>query len=126
MIVNEAISILILDDDLALLDYYVTLVQDSFSESIIYKASGFSEATSILSKNKIDVALLDLHLGNGESGEVIAFELQKKYPNVQILFITGYATEKIKEIPNSIILKKPLLGKELVYFVQDAINEFSI
>lgn len=52
-------------------------------------AHSAKEAKAVLKSNDIDVAVIDIHLGNGPSGIQVAKAAEKTHPGVGIVFLTN-------------------------------------
>lgn len=78
------------------------LEDDAWTRSVLetaLAANGFDvvasvgtprEAMNIASSNSIDVALLDLDLGEGPTGVDVAIAIGRRYPNTAIILLTSY------------------------------------
>ncbi len=79
------------------------------SEHNIFTASQMDEANRILETEKIDIAFLDIVLENG-NGINYAINIQSRYPNIQVVFVTGYVmySEHIFDAQPSGFLIKPV------------------
>ncbi|MGD1821423.1 MAG: sigma-54-dependent transcriptional regulator [Pleomorphochaeta sp.] len=81
--------ILLIDDNQQLFE----VLQDNFSfvGHYLFYANNRKNALNMLSKETINLILLDVRLGE-ENGVEILPELKKMYENIPIIMITGYAT----------------------------------
>jgi hypothetical protein len=73
---------------------------------------------------KIDLVLTDLVMA-GRSGHELAHELAERYPNVRVLFMSGYtedsATRRDILLKGSSFLQKPFSVVDLANAVHDAL-----
>lgn len=85
MVVGQR-SALVVEDDRLLASLISGLLSDhGFTCHVAHDVSG---AKKILRTAEIDVALLDIHLGEGPSGVQLASALEKTQPGVGIVFLT--------------------------------------
>ena len=57
---------------------------------VVFEAASASEALDHSTRISIDVAVLDLHLGQGPTGLDVAREFRRKTPSVGIVFLTSF------------------------------------
>jgi len=85
-------NVLIIEDDLL----FATRLEAILSETT-YQFAGHcydaNEAKSWLSKNKCDVALIDIHLGTGPNGIDISKEFKEM--DIPVVFITAFPSDEI-------------------------------
>jgi DNA-binding NtrC family response regulator len=95
-----------------------------------YSVAQISDANHILNKieSEPQVILLDLKL-NGFSGLDIIPQLKEKYPNIQIVIVTGYreemmgAIDKALELDAYACLYKPFAIDQLLKILSDIYNQ---
>ena len=76
----------------------------------VFEAENISSALSIVRKEEIDIALIDIQLGNGENGIELLRQLKNVNEEIQVIMITGYgsidtAVASIKRGASNYILK---------------------
>ncbi len=81
------LKILVLDDNQGVRDELSEFLTEKGFE--IYQASLPSEATVILEKNEIDIAILDVKLPE-KDGITYLKEVKEKYPFLEVIMITGH------------------------------------
>lgn len=79
-------SILVADDDKAMLDVYTRLF--SGTDYLIYKVSGFAEAARLINSNNYDLLITDLMLGDGLGTDLIKL-FEKKQAGAKSLLVSG-------------------------------------
>ena len=113
-------KIICVDDERLLMEDTVAMCQKLDQ---VEAAIGFTrpeDALHYLEGNRADVALLDIDMP-GMSGLELAKQLREKWPETQIIFLTGfpqYALEAYEVHPSSYLLKpvkKDKLAAELAY-----------
>lgn len=79
-------------------DNFLLLAISEMLKSNGFEASSFSDAVTALkwaSTNPLDVAILDLHLGEGPTGLDLAWELRKMHPRSGLVFLTSFSDPKL-------------------------------
>ena len=125
---TESRHVLLVDDDRHLLesmgswlaseqDYQVSLAQTS------------AEALDLMNEREIDLALIDMRLGNEDGLQLLA-ETRKHHPGITPLLMTGYATidtgiEAIRAGAFD-LLTKPLIDDEILLAFDRAINQHQV
>ena len=75
---------------------------------------------------RIDLLLSDVVLPGGMNGPAIAMEASERYPNLKVLFMSGYAGEAASRDaqlgPESVVLSKPFQRKELAKALRGALD----
>jgi CheY-like chemotaxis protein len=72
-------------------------------------------------ETNIDLAILDFAMP-GMNGVEVARQMNSRFPNLPVLFITGYVDQSVlAEIDEARIVKKPFVGEELATKVNAAI-----
>ena len=116
-------KILVVDDELLLRDVmYDYLIRKGYD---VYLASDGFKALEIAKKNKFDLALIDIKMPK-MSGLELTKKLKEKYPNRNIIIMTGYpslntAVTAIKNGANEYIVK-PFRLEELNKIIKMNIN----
>ncbi|OQX52363.1 MAG: hypothetical protein B5M53_08770 [Candidatus Cloacimonas sp. 4484_209] len=86
---KDNISILIVDDD--------KYIRDMFSQIIklrgytAYTAENGKKALEILSKNRVNIVLADMKMPEMDGMQLLK-EVKKKYPELDVIVITGYGS----------------------------------
>ncbi len=121
----EKKNILIVEDHaLTRFALSASLKDEDFIENI-FEAKEAYEAYTILSKNKIDVILMDLGLP-GVDGISATIEIKKKYPDIKVIIITSHNEErevqKCMQAGISAYCSKDIKPDKLIRLIQDVIN----
>lgn len=104
-------QILVLEDNAVIALDTEMLLQDLGAENIIV-ASDVSEGLAALDSNRIDLAFLDINLGN-ETSEPVAQALSEK--GIPFAFVTGYdeTVTFTDRFPQARIVEKPFDASDL-------------
>ena len=105
--------ILLVDDDSAVREVTASILEDV--GYVVLKVGSGGAALDLLDQNtKIDLVLLDFAMP-GMSGAEVASHVQRKFPAVPILFLTGYADQSaLGDIGEQSIIRKPFIDDELI------------
>lgn len=126
--VGNVLKILICEDEKDWADYmegliHTRLEKDS-SVTICHSGKEIYETTE--KADEFDVALMDICLKDA-NGIAVAKDLQKKYPDVKIIFISGYVNEYLEGLFLKVrpygILRKPLDEEICVKMLEKAWND---
>ncbi|MCF8549292.1 MAG: response regulator [Pontimonas sp.] len=79
-------SVLVLDDDRLLASLIGTILSERGFTCFV--AHTVSQARAIMKNEELDVALLDVHLGDGPSGIQLAKAIESSQPGVGIVFLS--------------------------------------
>lgn len=121
---NSTKHLLLVDDDQHLLQSMgAWLVEQGFQVSL---ASNTDEANDVFNSANIDLAFIDLRLGE-EDGMDLVRETKKHHPQVVTLLMTGYATvntgiEAVKAGAFD-LMTKPLIDDEILIAIDRALSQ---
>lgn len=111
---NAPATILLVDDDEHLRDLVTSALQVHGHD--VMAVAGGSGALDVLAEKMPDVAVIDYAMP-GMTGAVLAAEIGKRWPDLPILFATGFSdTNEIERAVgrDALILKKPFRINELL------------
>jgi len=89
---NETMSILVVDDNLAMADTLVDILDAK--GFVVHSAAGGVGALEILQKQPIDILLTDVKMPEMNGLELYR-ETRKLYPNLITIFMTAYAADDL-------------------------------
>jgi DNA-binding NtrC family response regulator len=93
------------------------------------EATGYAEALDAVSKNRYDLLLVDIRLGNDDGFDLLA-HCKEHYPGLSVILITGYGTVEtaIEAIRAGAfdLLTKPLLDEELEIAIERALKQRTV
>src|ERR1700712_4965027 len=120
---NEAVSVLLVDDDTSIQGIVEeTLTDNGFQPTI---ASSGEEAIGLLAGNKYRAIIIDISLGRDRvKGWSIARRARAVNPTMPVVYITGGNSDDwaVGGVPNSILLTKPFAPAQLVTAVSQLLN----
>jgi CheY-like chemotaxis protein len=112
--------ILLVDDDSAVREVTASMLRE-LGYVILDAGSGGAALDHLDGKASIDLVILDFAMP-GMNGMEIARQVNSKFPNLPVLFITGYADKSaLAEVGDDRIIKKPFVGEELAKKVHAAL-----
>lgn len=111
-------SILVVDDDEAMLDVYTRLF--SGTDYLITKVSGFAEAARLINSNNYDLLITDLMLGDGLGTELIKI-FEKKQAGAKSLLVSGSIGMLAPEQTLDVYFEKPFKAEVFMAAVKKAL-----
>ena len=120
-------TILLVDDDWHLVQSMAEWLR-SLDHTVLV-ADCIEGAKATLEQHRVDLAIVDLRLGEEDGFGLIGYT-RSKYPNTTVLVMTGYATpstavEAIK-VGAFDLLTKPLIDDELQLAIERAVTQREI
>jgi signal transduction histidine kinase len=112
--------ILLVDDDEAVREVTATMLRTS-GYVVLEVGSGGAALDLLDGETNIDLAIVDFAMP-GMNGVEVTRQIHFRFPNLPVLFITGYVDQSVlAEIDEARIVKKPFVGEELATKVNVAI-----
>ncbi|MEY3147528.1 MAG: hypothetical protein RL688_747 [Actinomycetota bacterium] len=113
--------ILLVDDDLPLLEILADLLTNQ--SMTVLTATSIADAMAIAESQPLDVALVDIRLGD-ENGRELATKLKMINKDLPIIYMTGYAQsiQRIRRHENFDILKKPFTLQDALTAIQKSVD----
>lgn len=103
--------ILIVEDELLIAMLVEQMVED-LGYAVVGPAMTVDEALSLIDRENVDCAVLDMNLGHGVSSIPVANALRAK--NIPFLFASGYGSKGTAEnLSAAPVLNKPFLTHDL-------------
>jgi CheY-like chemotaxis protein len=118
---RKAATILVVDDDSRVREVTASILADDLGYVVLQAGSG-GAALELLDRDpNVELILLDVAMP-GMSGVEVARQAQLKYPEIPILFVTGYVDKNaLGHVSDDRIVKKPFIGDELIEKVNAAL-----
>jgi CheY-like chemotaxis protein len=115
----DGLHVLVAEDDHIQCDGIVACITD-FGASVVGPAYNLSEAHQLVTSNSIDVAVVDIDLGDGDTFD-FARTLQSK--GLPFIFATGYDCGKVPaDFEHIKCLEKPFTEQALVSSLVEAVG----
>jgi CheY-like chemotaxis protein len=100
----DAMKVLVVEDDPFVREMAVAGLEDAGYEFI--EAGSGGEALELLQAGiVVDALLTDVRLP-GANGWAVAWAYRERFPDLPVLYVTGYA-ERMQPVPGGIIISKP-------------------
>ena len=116
-------SILVVDDELALLDLTCEILKLNGYQ--VYRAVNAREALEILETETVDLLFSDVIMPEMDGYELAA-RVQNKYPGIKILLASGYNEKQHASLATDNLIKnllaKPYQSKTLLQAINDLLN----
>ncbi|MFK7824286.1 MAG: response regulator transcription factor [Oligoflexales bacterium] len=110
-------SLLIIEDEPDLMEFYLLFIESEFKWKNLYSATNGNEAKHILKTKEVDVVISDYKLPDYDGLELLKKMHDKNVKIPKYIFITGYDSAKFRKavmlLGVATILKKPLGDKAL-------------
>jgi two-component system response regulator RegA len=110
----ELRNVLVLDDDERILSMYKRCFDSGWK---VHSASTTSEALALAQSNRIDAAVLDLHIGTSSSIPLVR-ALRTARPQIRIMVVSGYLTTETTVIAvrsgADVVVDKPIRPREVM------------
>ncbi len=118
---KRSARILLVDDDAAVRDITAAILREQ-GHSVTEAGSGGAALDILERRREFDIMVIDYAMP-GMSGAELAGRVQKKWPHLQILFITGFADRAaLAGVSETQIVGKPFVGGELADRIQLALT----
>ncbi len=115
-------SILIIDDEKSICTFLALALEDEFD---VYTANSAEQAFDILKSQRIDLAVLDLLLGESSGLDVLQ-EIKEQYAETAVIMMTAFGdiNTSVEAIKRGAFhyLCKPLNLDELTYYIHQALE----
>lgn len=121
-------NVLIVEDEFIIAEDAGEIVQE-LGYNVIGNVRNFDEAIEVLNLKKVDIALIDINLGEEKDGVDLAAEIRKTY-HIPFIFITSNSDvstvnrAKVQK-PNGYLLK-PFDKKDLYTSIEIALSNYNI
>lgn len=121
---NGSETILIVDDEQGM----ITITSNILTSHGYYvlTATDGENALAVLENNAVDLLLSDVIMPNMDGGQ-LAEKVKKRYPHIKIQLVSGYSdkanNEKIDEVLQAKILKKPFTSQSLLNQIRALLDE---
>lgn len=114
-------NILICDDEQLICDAISKFIADNYNHST-FTATNKESAMQKMESNSIALLIIDIVISD-INGIDLAKEIHSQYPDIKIIFITGYGDVYYKEIFNSLspqgFIEKPIRFNTLDFFIKE-------
>ena len=110
-------SILIIEDDHDLMEFYSTFLEQEFTWKSFYTATNVSDAKHILKTKEVDIVVSDFNVPDYDGLELLRKMHEKRVKIPKYISITGFDSAKFRRDAMSLgsvtILNKPLGDKAI-------------
>lgn len=113
--------VLVVDDD----DLVRTVAVDTLEEAgfEVIEAATAEEALDRCEEREADALFTDIMLSGNLDGWDVAEQCREAYPNLPVIYTTGYSLREHRPVPGSRLLPKPYKTAELVRVVSDMLGQ---
>jgi two-component system cell cycle sensor histidine kinase/response regulator CckA len=114
----DGMTVLVVDDEEFVLATMSSVLED-LGFVVIAADSAETAYAQVLEARRIDLVVSDVMMP-GESGPALARRLRSTYPDLPIIFVTGYASQC--ELQKELVLPKPFTLQAFERFVAQGLN----
>ena len=123
----DGCSVLLVDDEVEFLQTMLKRMRKRNMD--VTGAKSGEEALEFLSKNPVDVVVLDVRMPGMDGIEALR-EIKRRHPSIEVVMLTGHANMEVAiegmELGAFDYLMKPINIDDLLYKIQDAKQKKSI
>jgi DNA-binding NarL/FixJ family response regulator len=94
---GQAYTVLIVDDSFIIQQRISEILSEVSCVTDVKIASGFEEAVSVLQKNKVDLALLDINLP-GKNGIQLLMYIRENFPLIKTIMLTNQSDSYYRKL----------------------------
>lgn len=121
---NENLKVFIVEDEV-LVAFEMTDTLEDMGFEVVGPSVHLEQAKKAAETSDIDVAFLDVNLGNGKTSEPIAEILRNR--DIPFVYITAYDREQISFInEQDKLVRKPISGDQLLGALRQVIPDISV
>lgn len=113
--------LLVVEDEVLIRDAWVQELQDAGFK--VREADNGCDALEILdAEPKIDALVTDIRMPGAVDGWTLAERARKERGKLPVIYATGYSGEDDRQVPDSVMLKKPMT----IRMILDALQSFGL
>jgi DNA-binding NarL/FixJ family response regulator len=94
---DERLVILIVDDSALIIEKMIRMLQDLDNIRIVFQASNYAEAITIIRETEPDIVIMDIFLQDHIGIDLLKF-VQGKYGDIEIVVLTNHVGEHYRDI----------------------------
>jgi len=80
----------------------------------VFEVGTGAEVLDLIARHRIDILFTDIQLGAGLNGWDIAEALRRSRDDLPVIYTSGNATDRTRQVPNSLFFDKPYDANEVV------------
>jgi CheY-like chemotaxis protein len=113
-------TILVVEDEELVRETISAELQDA--GFIVLEAETAEQGLEMLEEKPVGVLFTDIRLPGSVDGWDLAEKARSLYPNLPVIYATGFSAEQPRFVPQSIFLRKPYLPSAVVAAIQKLIQ----
>lgn len=113
----KGLNILLIDDEEMINEVNKALLEKAGAKVKVFKEAIKAVKHLEVAASDIDVVISDFQMPGDIKGDDIYRLIQKKYPLIRCIILTGFISKKILGVPIENILQKPIAYEHLIKFI---------
>lgn len=109
-------TVLLAEDEAMLADVFSWALEDAGFK--VLRALSGDEALHLFGTEKIDLLVTDIRMPGKTDGWALATQLRKPFPELPVVYVSGYSPDSPQLPPRSIFLQKPFVPQDLIAAVE--------
>lgn len=109
-------TVLVVEDEELVREMIVTELQDC--GFVVLEAETAEKGLEMLEEKPVGVLFTDIRLPGRTDGWELAERARSLYPNLPVIYATGFSAEQPRFVPKSLFLRKPYLPSAVVAAIE--------
>jgi DNA-binding NarL/FixJ family response regulator len=94
---KDKLVVLVVDDSVLIMDKMIAIMQEIENIRIVFQASSYTQALTIVEEAQPDIVLMDIFLGEKTGIELLKC-IKGNYPSIKIIIITNHSGQHYRNI----------------------------
>jgi CheY-like chemotaxis protein len=116
-------TVLVVEDEELVREMIVTELQDC--GFVVLEAETAEKGLEMLEEKPVGVLFTDIRLPGRTDGWELAEKARSLYPNLPVIYATGFSAEQPRFVPKSLFLRKPYLPSAVVAAIEKLLGSAS-
>ena len=116
-------TVLVVEDEELVRETITAELQDA--GFVVFEAETAERGLEMLEEKPVGVLFTDIRLPGRTDGWDLAEKARSLYPNLPVIYATGFSAETPRFVPQSVFLRKPYLPSAVLAAIEKLIAPFS-
>ncbi|WP_244471067.1 response regulator [Microvirga massiliensis] len=113
-------TVLIVEDEFLVRDTIAGALEDA--GFAVVEVGTAEEGLDIIGRRPIGVLFTDIRLPGSMDGWRLAEEARRLYPQLPVIYASGYSVEAPRLVPGGVFLRKPYLPSEVIATIEELVG----